>query len=866
MQCCLLNTPLVDVCIQVWFNEMEISVDRRQLIAEDDVPVGLLRCLYDTLVRCSCRPMRRPPLKTCCSQSILGSWSSKLLWLPLRRRTDEGTSRCCTWQSVLRSAGWLLLAAAVPLPYYIRLSVFYAFEDDEMSDRRAAVDLLGLRYGFDHDLFQWLTPTHGVVLAVYVCYAVSIVLVALLRRTCRPGHVDRLIADTVADLRRVRHTVSVRLLLAHFLLPLEKFGVVCGVLVGLVYWPVTLPLCLAAVTCYILPLVYVTGRLLIHSRCTCLSTLPLTTDGAQSANLSDGVTSFETCCFLDAISSSDDRCLDPVTAVKTNKVSSGCIRIGGTVKSVVIGLVLVVLVWSVLLLYAEAVGFAVEVVVMTSVGFVLNSGSDAARRVVVVAWCVVYAAACYRAAVGRYTQFSRAVFAAMKRRLGDQLLAAATQRKDCRRNVAFKYFTADEIQRLTTGEMSTTTQGDDMEAVATTPNERRTSLVARQLSDDSIEYQSNLLHWKITTLSLFVDRRDTAHIPRDLFTRLCRLDVPGSPRSGVRVVLTALGRLVIAGLFLLVLALVVELSADAETSDGDDATGQTLVTLACGALPLIVHAVFTRFSASRRFGSELFAGKVERAVLNYTQSWPVFDLLFQRRDQQTRNSESVTSRPEVDRADCYDQSRSLLSDATELKSASPRPTSDNHLEPVGSRDLSRSHVDLLITIRDEDDGGTARVKQKSGRSVATDRGSPVGSGNLCFDRQSPADESTAASATSASGVHQSSSRTARPQSVTIDEGNSESRKSHSRKEDRGGFLLRKQNSASTIQARNQMKPEMVSGNRTSSSTLVVDMFGDGDVMAMSAVAAAASTRSLPQHNDDDDDVDDVPDRHCESAL
>lgn len=63
-----------------------------------------------------------------------------------------------------------------------------------------------------------------------------------------------------------------------------------------------------------------------------------------------------------------------------------------------------------------------------------------------------------------------------------------------------------------------------------------------------------------------------------------------------------------------------------------------------------------------------------------------------------------------------------------------------------------------------------------------------------------------------------------------------------------------------------MKPEMVSGNRTSSSTLVVDMFGDGDVMAMSAVAAAASTRSLPQHNDDDDDVDDVPDRHCESAL
>ena len=849
---------------------MEISVDRRQLLAEDDVPAGLLRCLYDTLVRCSCRPMRRSPLKTCCSQSILGSWSSKLLWLPLPRRTDDSPARCCTWQSLLRSAGWLLLAAAVPLPYYIRLCVFYAFEDDEMRDRRAAVDQLGLRYGFDHDLFQWLTPTHGVVLAVYACYAVSILAVALLRRTCRPGDVDRLVTDTVADLRRVRPSVCVRLLLAHFLLPLEKFGVVCGVLVGLVYWPLTLPVCLAAVACYMLPLVYVTGRLLVHTRCRCLSTLPLTTDSSQSANLSEGVTSFESCCFLDAISASDDRCLDPVTVVRTNNFARGCIRIGGTVKSLVIGLVLVVLVWSVLLLYAEAVGFAVEVVVMTSVGVVLNSGSDAARRVVVVAWCVIYAAACYRAAVGRYTQFSRAVFAAMKRRLSDQLLAAATQRKDCRRNVAFKYFSADEIQRLTPAEVSTTTQGDDIETVATTSNDRRTSLVARQFTDDSIEYQSNLLHWKITTLSVFVDRRDTAHIPRDLFTRLCRLDVPGSPRSGVRVVLTALGQLVIAGLFLLVLALVVELSADAETSDGDDATGQTLVTLACGALPLIVHAVFTRFTASRRFGSELFAGKVERALLNYTQSWPVFDLSFQRRDQQTGNNESTTSRPEVDVGDCCDQSRALLTDATELKSTSPRPTADNHHAPDGSRDLSRSHVDLLITIRDDDDGGTARVKQRSGRSVATDRGSPVGSGNLCFDRQSPADESTAttaASATSASGVRQSSSRTACPHSVTIDEGNSGTRKSGSRKEDRGGFLLQKQNSASTIQTRNQVKPEVVSGNRTSSSTLVVDMFGDGDVMAMAAVTTAASTRSLPPHNDDDDDdVDDVPDRHCESAL
>ena len=836
-------------------------MDRRQLLAEDEVPVGLVRCLYDTLVRCSCRPMRRSPLKTCCAQSVLGSWSGKLLWLQLRRRPDDGPGRCCTWQTLLRSAGWLLLAAAVPLPYYIRLCVFYVFEDDEMDDRRKAVDRLGLRYGFDHDLFLWLTPTHAIVLTVYACYAVSILLMALLRRIWSTGHVDRLLIDTVSDLRRVRRSVCVRLLFAHFLLPLEKFGVVCGVLVGLIYWPVILPVCLVAMTCYMLPLVYVTGRLLIHTRCRCLSTLPLTTDNSQSVSLSDGVTSFGTCCFLDAISGSDVSRVEHVTLESRNKVSSGCSRVGGTVKSVVIGLVLVVLVWSVLLLYAEAIGFGVEVLVMTSVGVVLNSGSDAARRVVLVAWCVVYAAACYRAAVGNYIQFSRAVFAALKRRLADQLLSAAALRQDCRRNTAFKYFTADEIRRLTAGEASVTTQAEDIEAVASTSDDRRSSLAGRQFSDDSIEYLSNLLHWKITALSLFVDRRDTAHIPRDLFTRLCRLDVPGSPRSGIRVVLTAVGRLVIAGLFLTVFGLVVELSADAETSDGAEATEQTLVTLACGALPLIIYAVFTRFTANRRFESELFAGKVERTVLNYTQLWPVFDLSFQRRDQQTGNDELVTSRTQV--SDACDQSRPLLSDATELKSVS---THDNHCAPVGSRDISQSHVDLLITIRD-DDGGT-RTKPSSGRSAATDRGSPLGSGNSCFDRQSPTDEATAppATVTSGSGVsaHQSGSRSGRPHSVTIDEGNSGARKSESRKEERTGFLLRKQNSASTIPLRNQVKPEVVSSNRTSSSTLIVDMLGDGDVRAMSA-AAAGSTRSLPSPNDDED-VDGVPDTHCESAL
>jgi len=90
-----------------------------------------------------------------------------------------------------------------------------------------------------------------------------------------------------------------------------QLGVVCGVAVGVVYWPVVLPVCVVVVACYLTPLIYVSGRLLVGSRCACLSALPLPTDRAHAsdgrADLADGVTSFETCCFLDDISGSSDR-------------------------------------------------------------------------------------------------------------------------------------------------------------------------------------------------------------------------------------------------------------------------------------------------------------------------------------------------------------------------------------------------------------------------------------------------------------------------------------------------------------------------------------------------------------------------------
>jgi len=68
--------------VQVWFSEMEISVDRRQLVAEHESPLSLLASLSSALVQCACR-------LSCCAHSVLGSWSGKLLWIPLPRRSAD---------------------------------------------------------------------------------------------------------------------------------------------------------------------------------------------------------------------------------------------------------------------------------------------------------------------------------------------------------------------------------------------------------------------------------------------------------------------------------------------------------------------------------------------------------------------------------------------------------------------------------------------------------------------------------------------------------------------------------------------------------------------------------------------------------
>lgn len=57
--------------------------------------------------------------------------------------------------------------------------------------------------------------------------------------------------------------------------------------------------------------------------------------------------------------------------------------------------------------------------------------------------------------------------------------------------------------------------------------------------EDSLEYVGGRLHWRLRGLVMFLDREDTARVPRQLFEAVSRLEGPGMPGPVYKGLLTA---------------------------------------------------------------------------------------------------------------------------------------------------------------------------------------------------------------------------------------------------------------------------------------------------------------------------------------
>ncbi len=530
------------------------------------------------------------------------------------------------WRHLVFVSGGALLLAAIPLPYYVRVWVFCEYEQPELDARRDALEALGLELRFQHNLMHYLGPAHGLMILVYVLYVLCFVILAALRH-CNANKFDNIAVQAVHDLRSISRCECLRLIFAHLLLPFEKFGI-CGFVVGLVYWPVVLPVCIIVAIFYCVPTLYLLGRLLIQERPALLKTYPMPTTprrrkhGTQRT-LSQGTSSFETCLLLDNISPE----LHQPVGRKNSRVqrksglcgrSRQAIHTAGL--SFLVGILCVIFMVSVLVLFTEVLGFLIEVAVFTLMGAIVNA-SSAAKYVMLAFWVTVYSTACFNAVYQSYMDLNVKVFEMIKEKLKDDIEDVTLLREERQKNTAVKYFTREDLQTQRDREAVLHESGSEDELSGgggrganverrDVPHEHAT------LPTDSIEYIRDQLHWRLHHLVMFVDRRDTPHIPKELFERICRIEAPGCPGPVHRSLLRAALRFLYMVVFLAFVLLVVMAFGDVYEISS---TNQLLVTLAGGFLPFVVRFVLRPRQPSVALNTYSFEGKIHHVINSFTQ-------------------------------------------------------------------------------------------------------------------------------------------------------------------------------------------------------------------------------------------------------
>ncbi|KAK3100769.1 hypothetical protein FSP39_025068 [Pinctada imbricata] len=175
-----LDTFPLDEIIPVQVQELRIKVKGKRIIPDNDPPTGVFRTIYDNLIRCKIK--RLDPFTECCDRSVYASMEPRI-------------NHKCTWHMCVQSFVKILLLFLIPLPYYIRIVIYYKFEQEEVDHREFFAKSLKLKTGYDFyrsNVIQYLSPTHPVFITVYSLYFFSGFLI---------GFVDESVKEKLKALR-----------------------------------------------------------------------------------------------------------------------------------------------------------------------------------------------------------------------------------------------------------------------------------------------------------------------------------------------------------------------------------------------------------------------------------------------------------------------------------------------------------------------------------------------------------------------------------------------------------------------------------------------------------------------------------------
>ena len=629
-----------DKIFPIKISEFNIRVNYMKLLTENKVPVGVMQSLFRAVFLCRLEEVGA--FQDCCESSVYGY---------------HGKKKARPWISLCRIVGRILFVFFLPLPYYVRLIIYYMFEHEEIIIRRAATDAVGLPPYFDYKILQYLTPIHPMFIGIYFTYFTTGIWLAY--RSCFPEKSDfqTVITDAFSDLADQSWLTAANMLIRNIVWPFRKFGVL-GFLVGLIYWPIVIPLTVFTCVFYCVPLAYLICRIIAHAIGVATPNA-LDTDLKLPGEISQPAHMFETDKLLEKLSEQSrtkNKLQKLYTQYCTKKVFLNILK----------SIICIATLLSVLIMFAECVSFVLQVCLFTMMGLIVNAGK-VLKYGTLIFLVVIYSYDTYNNVYVKYLKLNKSLFSEVKNRVRHDLNEVTSLPSHLQANTGFKAAEASE-------------QGE------------------HELTDDI--NKDNTQQWIINDLILFVDNDDTPRMPKKLFEEVCEIRVAGSPGPVARSLMEATGRFLIIVMFLVFVFIVVLSFGDVYNLSS---TNQMLATMAGGFLPFIFSSLLKPAAPDLELNSVSFRSKLEEILINFWQTWPMYDLPFDIEEKQDDASSNGSSQESLASA-----AHTVATDSVDhmFDAGKPMTVEDKveMLQAEGLRDAFNECVDIMFIPPSEDGG------------------------------------------------------------------------------------------------------------------------------------------------------------------
>ena len=597
--------------VKVKFTGYDILVNYKRLLVENEVPVGVLSSFVDAF--CRCKISKASPFRECCTADLYKSIHS--------------IDKEVTWLSFFRKLNRIIVVLLLPLPFYIRLIIFYTFESEDISAKQRLLDSQNVHLSYDGGIMTHLTPTHPLYVTVYALYFGLFIVFALLSPK-KKDHLKWFIYYSFRDLKHMSWIEALGVFVGNMIWPFKRYGIL-GCIIAPIYWLIIFPISLVVYVVYCLPTFYVPVRLLYHvisqpkaaPKQAGKYKVQLTKDASihnfETDALMKNMTSLK---HSESISSSFGS-QEEKKYIKCNIDKDMCVNI-------LLAVLVILTMFGVLLILSECIGFIVELMIFTMMGVIVNAGA-VLKYVTLLILVVVYSYDCYNNVGKKYLKLNKALFGELKGRCKD-IEKVTSLPSYLQENCGFK------SQELS--EQADYEQPDGIDGF------RRA-------------------HWMINDLVLFVDNEDMPRIPRNLFEEVCQINVAGAPGPVHQSLILATQEFLKILLFIFfVFIVVLTFGAVYKVSS----TNQMLATLAGGFLPFLMRTFLTPSKPDIELGTVSFKSRLDEIIKNFRQKWPIYDVPFEPWTKEDEKKEDTDGDSQVDKSSTSGNNMGAEKDVSKL--------------------------------------------------------------------------------------------------------------------------------------------------------------------------------------------------------